>query len=232
MGDGETAESQVHPRHCWRIEEPVSLDLDYDAIRNLMTNTEFLCDGCGQTATSEHIAKRLKRLEWTTRYRPVHIGTVLLGAFALREDSSFLYAVPGAGEFTAEAKNVLTASGVSQNRKSPEATLAEFQRAGFLLTYVLECPLNPGVHEPAAIQALLRARLPALLARVRRSLRPKRIVPISGFLEPLLESLTDRELACSVVLDNGKPFAFDGGGADQVAARLSLVLAGAAAPNH
>lgn len=208
------------------------LDLDYDAIRNQMTNNELLCDGCGQTATSEHIAKRLKRLEWTTRYRPVHIGTVLLGAFAPRQDSSFLYTIPGAGEFTAESKNVLTASGVSQHRKSPEVILAEFQRSGFLLTYVLECPLHPGVHEPAAIQALLRARVPALLARIRRSLRPKRIVPISDFLEPLLETLTDRELACSVVLDNGKPFAFDGAGADQVAARLSQVLAGAAATSH
>jgi hypothetical protein len=194
-------------------------------------DTELLCDGCGQAANSEHIAKRLERLEWTTRYRPVHIGTVLLGAFAPREDAAFLYAVQNTGKFTGEATDVFAASGVSCNGKSSETALAEFQRAGFLLTYVLECPLNPGVNDPVAIQALLRSRLPALLARVRRSLRPRRVVPISSFLEPLLGSLTGHELACAVVLDSGKPFAFDGAGADQVAVRLRQALTAAIAPN-
>src|SRR5437899_12101620 len=49
----------------------------------IMTNSIALpCDGCGQAATAEHIARRLQRLEWTTRYRPVHIHTLLLGAYS------------------------------------------------------------------------------------------------------------------------------------------------------
>ena len=37
-----------------------------------MTNLIALrCDGCGQAASPEHMARRLRRLEWTTRYRPV-----------------------------------------------------------------------------------------------------------------------------------------------------------------
>jgi len=210
----------------------LSARLDYDSRRALMGKNDLLpCDGCGQPASSEHSAKRLQRLERTTRYRPVHIATVLLGAFAPKTDAEFLYAVQGAGEFLGEAKHVLASSGVSQNGKSADMVLAEFQRAGFLLTYALECPLNPDVSDPVAIHALLQSRLPALLARVRRSLRPKRIVPISSSLEPLLGSLTDHTLGCSVVLDGGKPFAFDGVGSDQAAARLGQALTAATAPN-
>src|ERR1700689_1043208 len=95
--------------------------LDYDFSPARMTTTDILlCDGCGQPASSEHIAKRLQRLEWTTRYRPLHIGTVLLGAFAPADDAEFLYAE--GGEFAGEAKYVLASSGVSRNGKSVEAT--------------------------------------------------------------------------------------------------------------
>jgi hypothetical protein len=203
--------------------------LDYDFSPARMTTTDILlCDGCGQPASSEHLARRLQRLEWTTRYRPVHIGTVLLGAFAPEDTATFLYANSNTGDFIGEAGNVLASSGISQNGKSSEATLAEFQRAGFLLTYVLECPLNPGVHDEAAIQGLLRSRFPALLARVRRSLRPKRIVPISSALESLMESVGAGELGCSVVLDGGKPFALDRPAPDLAIAHLNQVLT---APN-
>lgn len=196
-----------------------------------MTNTDLLlCDGCGQPASSEHIAKRLQRLEWTTRYRPLHIGTVLLGAFAPADDAEFLYAE--GGEFAGEAKNVLASSGVSRNGKTVETTLTEFQRAGFLLTYALECPLNTGVGDPGAIQALLRARLPALRARIRRSLRPKRLVPISSFLEPLLDQLKDSELGCPLVLDGGIPFALDSAAPGPAVARLSELLTGTTDPRR
>jgi hypothetical protein len=192
--------------------------------------TELVCDGCGQTASAEHIAKRLQRLEWTTRYRPVHIGTVLLGAFAPEDDAEFLYAVNNDGEWKGPAKELLAASGVSRKGKSREAALAEFQRAGYLLTYVLECPLNRGVNDSAAIQGLLGARLPALLARLRRSLRPKRLVPISSLLDPWLGSLGASELGCSVVLDDGKAFAVDVGEAGPVWGRLRRMLTGAVDP--
>ena len=204
--------------HSWWFALCASARLRFQ--RGLMTNTELLCDGCGQQASSEHIAKRLQRLEWTTRYRPVHIGTVLLGAFAPTDDVAFLYAAPKTGGFLREGENALTASGISQDGKSAEATLAEFQRGGYLLTYVLECPLNAGTDNPAAVQALLRSRLPALLARIRRSLRPKRVVPISSLLEPLLGSISESVLNCGVVLNEGKPFDLDIRGSELLAARL------------
>jgi hypothetical protein len=183
------------------------------------------CDGCGREVSSEHIARRLQRLEWTTRYRPIHIGTVLLGAYAPDDDAEFLYSEGGA--FRGEAKDVLTATGVAPAGKSWQAVLTEFQRRGFLLTYALECPIDSGVGA-AAVQALLEARRPALLARIRRSLKPKRIVPISPLLEPLLVSLGEVDTGCPVILDDGKAFALDGAGREDAVGRLRQILAAAA----
>src|SRR5437660_1036079 len=102
----------------------------------------LLCDGCGRPASAEHIARRLQRLECTTRWRPIHISTLLLGAVASKGDSEFLYA-PTA-KFQGESRSVLEGVGVDPNGKSPEEVLAEFQRGGFLLAHVLECPLESG----------------------------------------------------------------------------------------
>jgi hypothetical protein len=190
-----------------------------------MTNTDLLCDGCGQPASSEHIAKRLQRLEWTTRYRPIHVGTVLLGASAPADDAEFLYAERG--EFLGEAKYVLDACGLVTAGKSWQAVLTEFQRAGFLLTYALECPLDPRFNEEA-VSTLLQSRMPALLARIRRSLKPKRIVPISLSLEALLASMREVDTGCPVLLDDGKPFDRDGRGGEEAAARLRRALSAAA----
>jgi hypothetical protein len=172
-----------------------------------MTNTNRLpCDGCGQPASPEHLTARFARLEWTTRYRPIHIGTLLLGAVAPASDAEFLYA-PG-GDFAAEAGRILDAAGVARAGKTADAVLTEFRRGGFLLIYVLDCPLEVGLGDPGALQEALRQRLPAVLARIRRSLKPKRIVPISSLLKPLLRELAGA--GCEIALDGNKPFALDG----------------------
>lgn len=189
----------------------------------MTTNDPLPCDGCGQPASPEHIAKRLQRLEWTTRYRPIHVGTVLLGAFAPKDAAEFLYAE--GGSFAGEAKYVLAGSGVASTGRSWQAVLTEFQRSGFLLTYALECPLEPAVRgDEGAIRTLLTSRLPGLLALIRRSWRPKRIVPISRALEMSLASISEAELGCSLLLDDGKAFALDNDGPDRAAARLRQAL--------
>src|SRR5260370_3365871 len=109
---------------------------------SLLNTSALRCDGCGQLASPEHIARRLRRLEWTTRFRPVHIGTLLLGATAPQNDNEFIYSPAGA--WYGEAKMLLDAAGLTLEGKSAEATLAEFQRRRFLITPVLECPLRDG----------------------------------------------------------------------------------------
>jgi len=81
-----------------------------------MSHADLRCDGCGQASFSpQHIARRLQRLEWTTRYRPVHIATLLLGSVAPQSDAEFLYSP--AGEWAGEAKALLAAAGVTVRRK-------------------------------------------------------------------------------------------------------------------
>jgi hypothetical protein len=143
-----------------------------------------------------------------TRYRPVHVGTVLLGAYSPDADSDFLYAETV--EITGEAASVLSAVGISLKGKTKEAILTEFQRGGFLLGYVLECPLEPASRNEAAVAALLEARMPAFLARLRRSFQPKRVALISSKLDPFFAGLTETELGCALVSDGGKSFALDG----------------------
>src|SRR5467141_2869647 len=166
-----------------------------------MTNSKALvCDGCGQAASGEHIARRLRRLEWTTRYRPVHINTLLLGAFSPQEERDFLY-VPG-GEFRGEAALLLDALGISTAGKTAEAVLAEFQRAGFFLTHVLECPLDGDLQRGTETAALLMKRLQPVATRIRRSLKPKRVMAITEELTPVVRDVLALDLGCPVVLDH------------------------------
>jgi hypothetical protein len=190
------------------------------------TTAALVCDGCGQTASAEHIARRLQRLEWTTRYRPVHIQTLLLGAFSPPDDRDFLYA-PNE-EFRGEAALLLNALGIFTAGKAVDAVHAEIQRAGFFLTHVLECPLSKDAGEGTATGGLLENRLQPMATRVRRSLKPKRVVPISRALGPTLERILALELGCPLVLDNGKPFEVDGPAPENSMERLREALAAAA----
>ena len=188
-----------------------------------MTAPTLICDGCGQAASPEHVTRRLRRLEWMTRYRPVHVGTALLGAYSPDKDSDFLYAETA--ETTGEAKQVLAAAGINASGKTKEAILSEFQRGGFLLGYVLECPLEPTSRTDEALAALLKARMPAFLARLRRSFQPKRAAAISSKLDAFFAGLTETDLGCAPLRDGGKSFALDGPAAEQAAGRLREALA-------
>ena len=192
----------------------------------IMTNSIALpCDGCGQAATADHIARRLQRLEWTTRYRPVHVHTLLLGAFSPLRDEEFLY--HSDGEFRGEAAQILEAVGISPAGKTRDAVHAEFQRAGFFLTHVLECPLEDEGNLQGGIQAVLRKRLAAVATRIRRSLKPKRVMAITEELAVVLDDIVAMDLGCPVLLDHGKPFLLESGPGENGAARLREALAAA-----
>jgi hypothetical protein len=164
---------------------------------------DFLaCDGCGQLASSGHIARRLQRLEWTTRWRPIHIGALLVGGISPQSDADFLYA----GKFQGEAGRVLDAVGIAVSGRPSETVLAEFQRGGFFLTYALECPLDNTLPRESQVASLLDQRFGFLVARVRRSLKPKKVVLVSSELAPIAGRLASEDLGCPVGLDDGKPF--------------------------
>jgi hypothetical protein len=154
------------------------------------------CDGCGQLASAEHIARRLQRLEWATRFRPIHIQALLLAASAPDADSEFLYS-PEA-PFTGLAGDLLSALSISTVGKSNEEVLADFQKRGVFLAYLLECPVAPGSKPTEAVD-LLDHHLPQAVARIRRSLKPKRALVLSQDLQSFLPQLSETALGCPVV---------------------------------
>ena len=161
------------------------------------------CDACGQVADPLHIARRLQRLAWSTRFRPVHIQALFLSGIAPKLDSDFLYAPHFL--FQGEAGTILHALQISREGKSPEAVLSEFQKLGLMLTYILECPLEEGV-STAQSRNLLENQLPATIARIRRSLKPKRVLLISADLQQLAQKLHQTNLDCPVLPSPGGAF--------------------------
>ena len=162
--------------------------------------SEIRCDGCGQVASQEHIARRLKRLENMTRYRPIHVQALVLGAMSPAEDRDHLYSA--VETFHGEGAEALRALGVEQAGRSVAETLAGVQRMGFLLTHVLDCQVN----DAAARREALQGRLAATLARIRRSYKPKRLVLMGAGLEDYVTQITAANLDAVVALHNGQPF--------------------------
>jgi hypothetical protein len=102
---------------------------------------------------------------------------------------------------------VLDGVGVAHAGKPAETVLADFQRRGFLLTHIMECPLETGSKDsPTILEQLLEMRASAVFSRIRRSLKPKQVVLLSDALRPLTNLFAKQDLGCSLVLDNGKPF--------------------------
>jgi hypothetical protein len=152
----------------------------------------------------------------------VHIHTLLLGASSPQVENDFLYS-PG-GEFRGEAALLLDAVGIATAGKTRDAAHAEFQRAGFFLTHVLECPLEGEGSLPPDAQAALKERLAAVATRIRRSLKPKRVMVIAEQLSPFVDELFALNLGCPVLLDGGKPFRLESGAGENGVERLREAL--------
>src|SRR3984893_12636873 len=127
---------------------------------------DLLCEACGDLVSLVHTAIRLRRLEWTTRYRPVHIQALLLSSIAPTVDNDFLYAPEG--QYQGEAGALLDALEISREGQAADTVLPEFQTRGLLFIHVLGAP--PQRSQKHSSQHLLEPQIPATLARIRRSL--------------------------------------------------------------
>jgi hypothetical protein len=172
------------------------------------TSPNYLpCDGCGLPASPEHIAERVRRLELSTRFRPVHIGVLFVAlAPPVRPEDDF-YGPAESKEFFdpfLEALEISSSTGTStpglDSHVADTARLAEFQRRGYYLAYLSECPI-PENREPAASTI---ARLgPTLIRRIRFNYRPKHIAPLGQELFPLVELLKVAGIGPILTLDQG-----------------------------
>jgi uncharacterized protein YciI len=182
------------------------------------SSSEIRCDGCGQAASQEHIARRLKRLENMTRYRPIHVQALFLGAMTPVEDRDHLYSA--VDTFHGEGAEAMRALGVEQAGRSVAETLTGLQRMGFLLTHILDCPVS----DVATRREALQRRLPATLARIRRSYKPKRLVLVGSKLSEYVTQITGANLDAVIVLQNGQPFEWAGVGPDLLAKEAAAPL--------
>lgn len=159
------------------------------------------CDGCGLPASPEHIAARVHRLELSTRYRPVHISILFVAAAPAELDADDFYVAP-------EKSSLLNALGITSlenqpgAKADPAALLNEFQRRGFHMVYLSECPRPadnvPGVEEVSRLA-------PTLVRRVRFNYKPRLVAPLGVELFPLVESLQRAGIGPVITTAAGQP---------------------------
>lgn len=109
-----------------------------------------------------------------------------------------------------------------------DEALGEFQHRGYFLTHVLECPENGLSSHDVSLKEAIERKLASVFTRIRRSLKPKRIVLISAALEPFGRRFAEAELGATFLLDEGKPFEIHGPHGAEAAKRLARALASAA----
>jgi len=170
----------------------------------------LFCDGCGLPASPEHIAERLRRLERSTKFRPVHVGVLFVAlAPPLRPEDDF-YGPPDSREFFDPFLDALeipasTAKAAAES-DAPlvDATrLAEFQRKGCYLAYLSECPLS----EKGELAAAIVSRLgPTLLRRIQFNYKPKHIAPLGPELALLIDLLRSVGIGPTLILNQGTGF--------------------------
>jgi hypothetical protein len=184
-----------------------------------------VCDGCGLPASPDHIAERLSRLELATRFRPIHITVLFVAAAPLARPEDDFYRPPESREFFnafLEAVEIPvsgseTPDGMNQLEHST-AELAEFQRRGYYLSYLSECPIST---EDTDVTAAISRLALTLIRRVRFNYKPKRIALLGNNLNPLLDVFEKAGMSSSTVQLIETPKAGDAASAARLRTALS-----------
>jgi hypothetical protein len=170
-------------------------------------SSRIICDGCGLPASPDHISERVARLEFATRFRPVHINTLFVAAAPLSGPENDFYMPPESQEFFAP---FMKAIGVSDSGEGKEpgadarenniAKLLEFQRRGNYLAYLAECQLSTTDTTVAAIARLAST----LVRRIQFNYRPKHIAILDEGLSPLI-GILDKAGMGPLLSPDGQP---------------------------
>jgi hypothetical protein len=188
----------------------------------------IVCDGCVLPASPEHIAARMERLELATRFRPIHIHRlfVALDPSPLLKDD--FYRPPESRDFfdaflsalnispDAEVRETRLETAKTKSRTESDgcdggpAMLLEFQKRGYYLTYLSECPVTQlpsagqGVEAGGGRECISRLA-PTLIKRIQFNYRPKHVVLLGTHLSPLIGALAEAGLGPLLFLDRGAP---------------------------
>lgn len=176
------------------------------------TSISIACDGCGLLASPKHIAARMERLELVTRFRPIHIQVLFVALDPMPRPQDEFYGPPESGQFF---DSLLSALDISTHAKpnpaeAAAANLLEFQRRGYYLTYLSECPLpvpnstSENADGRAASECISRLA-PTLVKRIRFNYKPKHVALLGTNLTPLIEIFERSGIASLLLLDEGAP---------------------------
>jgi hypothetical protein len=167
-----------------------------------------VCDGCGARVDEAHIRRRIARLERATRFRPIHIGLLLIDAAPPARLEDYFYDPSGSGDARSVEGQlyfdelVKLAGPVPDAGAGAEALLADFQRRGFFLTAAVECPVDL-----ADASEAIRQLAPTVLRRVQTSYKPKHVALISEPTKELIGAFRAAGWGDRLILDGGAPFA-------------------------
>lgn len=168
------------------------------------------CD-CAESDVSEsHVRERIARIERASRFRPVHIRILLLDAApaaSLQDDFYFSAADRSSRSLYSRMyfDELAVASGISRDSLSSldeSAALADFQRRGFFLAHVVECPIE----DQQALRHTVNRLAPALLRRLDTSYKPKHVVPIGQAVSEIIPFLQMSGWGSRLILAKGTSF--------------------------
>jgi hypothetical protein len=174
----------------------------------------LVCDGCGLEAPDLHRRQRIERLELATRYRPIHIQVLFVDSAPGPRNDDYFYRSSkdraarsvGSRMYFDEIMKVLAAPAAASGSKplaDEAAQLAEFQRRGYFLTHVVECPIEGEAEMENAIYRMA----PKFLLRVQKSYQPKHILLLSQPTQHIIELLqTEGWDGKKLLLDDEVPF--------------------------
>jgi len=160
-----------------------------------LNSTPIICDACGLPASPEHIAARVQRLELATRFRPIHIDVLFVALEPMPRLEDDFYRPPESRNFFdpfLSALDILPEAGKqsieANGREADVARLLEFQRKGYYLRYLSECPVLARADTNVARECISRLA-PILVKRIRFNYKPKHIALVGTNLQPLIEAL-------------------------------------------
>jgi hypothetical protein len=167
-----------------------------------------VCDGCGRQVDAQHVKDRIARLEMATRFRPIHIQTLVIDACPPPALGDFFYnAGPDGRQRSAMGRTYFDelakcSPDSTAKEAGDEAVLSEWQRRGLFLAYVLDCHFDSA---PELESAISKSGKTTLL-RLSASYKPKTVALISGATTGLLPVLRDAGWADKLILDSDAPF--------------------------
>jgi hypothetical protein len=183
-----------------------------------LNSTSILCDGCGLPASPDHIAMRVQRLELATRFRPIHIDVLFVALGPMPRPEDDFYRPPESRGFFdpfLSALDILSEAGKpsreANSREADISRLLEFQRRGYYLTYLSECPLMAQEEANVARECISRLA-PTLIKRIRFNYKPKHIALLGTNLHPLIEVFQQAGISALLDFNQATPLTIPGSG--------------------